>query len=135
MIWPSITAGYLAALALIYAALAVNVIRLRAGGRTPFGDGGDTVLRNAIRAHANFAEYVPITALMVALLEMSGVPALRLNLWMAGLLLSRLVHPLGLYAKPASLPFRIFRIGGVTLTLVVLVGSAVTLLTRLMRGI
>jgi uncharacterized membrane protein YecN with MAPEG domain len=134
MTWPTITAGYLAVLALIYAALAVNVIRLRAGGRTPFGDGGDTALRNAIRAHANFAEYVPMTALMVALLEMSGASPLRVHLWMAGLLLSRLVHPLGLAAKPGSPPFRIFRIGGVTLTLVVLVGSAVTLLTRLVRG-
>ncbi len=134
MTWPTVTAGYLAALALIYAALAIHVIRLRAGGRTPFGDGGDTRLRNAIRAHANFAEYVPIIALMVALLEMSGASAFRVHLWMAGLLLPRLMHPLGLAAKPGSLPFRIFRIGGVTLTLLVLIGSAIALLTRLMRG-
>src|SRR5262245_3247614 len=128
MTWPTVTAGYLALLALIYAALAIDVIRLRAGGRTPFGDGGDTRLRNAIRAHANFAEYVPIVALMVALLEMSGASAFRVHLWMAGLLVSRLVHPLGL---AGSLQFRIFRVGGVTLTLLVLIGSAIALLTRL----
>ncbi len=29
MHWPSITAGYLGVLALIYAALAINVVRLR----------------------------------------------------------------------------------------------------------
>jgi uncharacterized membrane protein YecN with MAPEG domain len=134
MTWPAITAGYLAVLALVYAALAIDVIRLRASGRSPFGDGGDSRLRNAIRAHANFAEYVPIVSLLVALLEMSGAPAFRVHLWMAGLLISRLMHPLGLSAKPGSLPFRIFRIGGVTLTLAVLVGSAITLLMRLMRG-
>ncbi len=135
MTWPTITAGYLAVLALIYAALAINVIRLRAGGRMPFGDGGDARLRNAIRAHGNFAEYVPIVALMVALLEMSGASPFRVHLWMAGLLLSRLLHPLGLAATPGSPQFRVFRIGGVTLTLVVLVGSATTLLTRLLRGL
>jgi hypothetical protein len=135
MTWPAISAGYLAVLALIYAVLAVNVIRLRVSGPTPFGDGSDSRLRNAIRAHANFAEYVPIVSLLVALLEMSGASGFRVHLWMAGLLLSRLMHPFGLSAKPGSLPFRIFRIGGVTLTLAVLIGSAIALLMRLTRGI
>ncbi len=134
MTWPTVTAGYLAVLALIYAALAINVIRQRLAGRTPFGDGGDTVLRNAIRAHANFAEYVPIVALMVGLLEMSGGSAFRIHLWMAGLLLSRLMHPFGLAAETGSLPFRVFRVGGITLMLAVLIGSAVALLIRVIRG-
>ena len=65
MNWPSITGGYLAVLALVYAALAVNVVRLRRQNLAAFGDAGNPALRSAIRAHAHFAEYVPIIALMV----------------------------------------------------------------------
>jgi len=74
---PSIAATYLAVLALLYAALALQVVRLRQRNRASFGDSGSSELRGAIRAHANFAEYVPIIALMAAMLEMSGLPAMR----------------------------------------------------------
>src|SRR3954454_6458332 len=113
---PSITAGYLAVLALLYAALSAQVVRLRLKTRTAFSDGGSIELRSAIRAHAHFAEYVPITALMIAILEMSGVSALRVHLLMGALLLARLLHPLGMYAKPGTLQFRIGRSAGMTIT-------------------
>jgi uncharacterized protein len=92
---PSITATYLAVLALLYAVLTVQVVRLRQSNRAAFGDSGNMQLRSAIRAHAHFAEYVPITTLMIAFLEMSGLPPLRVHLLMGALLLSRLLHPLG----------------------------------------
>ena len=79
-----------AVLALVYAALAVS---LRRKSRAAFGDAGNAALRSAIRAHGHFAEYVPITALMVMMLEMSGLPASRVHLLMATLVLSRLMHP------------------------------------------
>ena len=133
MQWPSITGGYLAVLALIYAALAVSVVRLRKSSRAAFGDGGNPSLRSAIRAHAHFAEYVPITALMVAMLEMSGFAALRVHLLMAALLVARLLHPLGMYAKPMTPQFVVGRIGGMTLTILVMIASAVQILLRLWR--
>jgi uncharacterized protein len=74
MQWPSITAGYLAVLAQLYAALAIYVVRLRGKNRAGFSDAGNPELRSAIRAHAHFAEYVPVIALMVAMLKMSGLP-------------------------------------------------------------
>jgi hypothetical protein len=73
---PAITATYLAVLALLYAALGLRVSRLRRRNRAGFGDGDNAELRSAIRAHAHFAEYVPIIVLMVALLEASGLSAL-----------------------------------------------------------
>lgn len=135
MQWPSITGGYLAVLALIYAALAVNVVRLRRQNLAAFGDAGNPELRSAIRAHGHFAEYVPIIALMVAMLEMSGLPAWRVHILMAALLISRLLHPFGMYAKSGTLAFRIGRVVGVTLTLVVLIASAVAILSRVLRGV
>ena len=131
---PSITAGYLAVLALLYAVLGFQVTRLRRGNRVLFGDGDNIKLRSAIRAHANFAEYVPIIALMVAMLEMSGMPATRVHLLMAGLLLARLLHPLGMYVGPRTLQFQICRVGGISLTITILVATALLILSRLLAG-
>jgi hypothetical protein len=133
MQWPHITAGYLAALALVYATLAMNVVRLRRMNRAAFGDAGNAALRSAIRAHAHFAEYVPITALMVMMLEMSGLPASRVHLLMAALVLSRLMHLLGMYTGSATQAFRIFRTGGMTLTITLVIVCAVMILFRLAR--
>src|SRR3954470_22153720 len=99
---PSVTGFYLGLLALLYAALALEVARLRRGNRVLFGDGEILRLRRAIRAHANFIEYVPITALLVAMLEMSGLSTARVHLMMGALLLARLLHPLGMYWKPRT---------------------------------
>jgi len=135
MQWPSITGGYLAVLALIYAALAVNVVRQRRQNRAAFGDAGNPALRSAIRAHAHFAEYVPIIALMVAMLEMSGMPGWRVHLLMATLVVSRALHPFGMYAKPGTTAFRIGRVTGVTLESGVLIASAVAILVRVLGGV
>ncbi len=131
---PTITAGYLAILALFYAVLTLRVIRLRQGNRAAFGDGDSTKLRSAIRAHSNFIEYVPIITLMVGFLEISGASALRIHLLMGALLVSRLLHPLGMYAAPNTLPFRVGRVGGMTLTVILLFSCALAILFRLMTG-
>ena len=131
---PSITAAYLAVLALLYAVLTVQVVRLRQSNRAAFGDSGNKQLRSAIRAHAHFAEYVPITTLMIAFLEMSGLPSMRVHLLMGVLLVARLLHPLGMYAAPDTLQFRIGRVGGATLTILLLVACAVTILSRAWSG-
>ena len=87
-------------------------------------------LRSAIRAHANFIEYVPIITLMVAMLEMSGLPATWVHLLMGALLISRLLHPLGMYAAPNTLQFRIGRVGGITITFILLIACALMILSR-----
>lgn len=129
---PSITAGYLAVLALLYAVLSMQVVRLRRKNLAAFSDGGSTELRSAIRAHAHFAEYVPITALMVAMLEMAGASALRVHVLMAALVMARLLHPLGMHAAPDMPWFRIGRIGGMTITIGLLIVCALMILSRLL---
>ena len=127
---PTVTGFYLAILALLYVVLGLQVSRLRRGNRVLFGDGDNSELRSAIRAHGNFAEYVPIIVLMVALLEMSGTSAPRIH-WLMGLLLiARLMHPLGMYVGPRTLQFQICRVGGISLTLLVLVAAAIMSLLR-----
>jgi uncharacterized membrane protein YecN with MAPEG domain len=127
---PTITGFYLALLALLYVVLGLQVSRLRRGHRVVFGDGDNIKLRSAIRAHANFAEYVPIIVLLVALLEMSGLPAMRVHLLMGTLLVARLLHPLGMYVGPRTTQFQMCRIGGIVLTWIVLVGATLLALAR-----
>ena len=127
---PSVTGFYLAILALIYAVLALQVARLRRNNLVLFGDADNRSLRTAIRVHANFIEYVPIIALLVAMLEMSGAPAVRVHLLMSGLLLARLLHPLGMYARPGTWQFVVGRVAGILLTIAVLVSAAIGGLSR-----
>ena len=129
---PSITAAYLAVLALLYAGLSVQVVRLRRKFRVAFGDGGNAELRNAIRAHSHFAEYVPVIALMVAMLEIAGSPTIQVHTLMGALLIARLLHPLGMYAKPLTIPFQIGRVGGMVITTIVMISAAVLTLSRLL---
>jgi len=131
---PSITAFYLGILALLYTVLGLQVSRLRRGNKVLFGDGDNIKLRSAIRAHANFAEYVPLIVLMVAVLEMSGLAPLRVHLLMALLLLARLLHPLGMYVGPRTLQFQICRVGGISLTLLVMLAAALQLVSRFWLG-
>jgi uncharacterized membrane protein YecN with MAPEG domain len=131
---PSITSAYLGILALLYLVLGLQVSRLRRGNKVLFGDGGNIQLRSAIRAHANFVEYVPIIVLMIAMLEMSGMPAMRVHLLMGALLVARLLHPLGMYVGPRTLQFQICRVGGISLTSLVMLAAALLLLWRFLPG-
>ena len=127
---PSITAFYLAILALIYAVLALRVAGLRRTNLVLFGDAENAKLRTAIRVHANFIEYVPIITLLVALLEMSGMPSTRVHLLMGGLLLTRLLHPMGMAARPGTFQFNAGRVGAILLTVAVLIAAAISALIR-----
>jgi uncharacterized membrane protein YecN with MAPEG domain len=127
---PSVTGFYLGLLALIYAALALEVARLRRGNRILFGDGENVRLRSAIRAHANFVEYVPIIALLVAMLEISGLSTTWVHVLMGALLAARLLHPLGMYSKPRTWQFSAGRVGGIVITISVLIAAALFALSR-----
>jgi hypothetical protein len=49
---------------------------------------------------------------------------------LGALLLSRILHPLGMSAAPRTPRFLLFRTGGVLITFLLLMGCAVTLLLR-----
>ena len=131
---PSITAIYVAVLALLYAWLSLQVVRLRRRNRISFGDGGNIDLRSAIRAHAHFAEYVPIIALMVAVLEMSGAVSTLIHTLMGALVVGRLLHPFGMYASPKTIRFSVGRVGGMVITTLIMIACALLILFRLFRG-
>ncbi len=49
---------------------------------------------------------------------------------LGALLISRIVHPLGRSGAPRTLRFRLFRTGGVSITFLLLISCAVTLIMR-----
>ena len=130
MTMPAITACYLGVLGLLYAFLGLRVARTRRGNKIGFGDGDNLYLRSAIRAHANFAEYVPIIVIMNGLLEMGGAAPVQMHVLLATLTLARVLHPFGMHAKPMTPQFIVGRIVGMALTFLVLVASALLLLGR-----
>lgn len=116
-----VTPFYAGLLALWFAVLSLRVIRERRDGLS-FGDGGRTDMQRKIRAHANFAEYVPLSLLMLGLLESGGgAPLWALHGLGATLLLGRLLHG---YALSFTTSFPPGRVGGTILTVSVVITSA-----------
>ena len=98
-----ITAGVLG---VWYAFLAVTVIRARYRHRVSLGDGGIPELQARIRAHGNFAEYVPIVLILMGLVELAGGDRTVL-LWSGiALVVSRVIQAVGVWKRVAPNPFR-----------------------------
>ena len=97
----AIVAFYAGLNALIVLALAALVVRQRFGTDTMFGAGGP-VMQQAIRAHGNAAEYVPIILLLLLLLALLGLSSLWLHLGGIALTLGRLLHAWGLLTNPGA---------------------------------
>lgn len=102
-----ITALYAATLALVYLVLSFAVVRRRQRDGAAWGDDGQGPLMRLIRAHGNFAEYVPMVLVLLLLAEIQGSPALLLHLTGASLLVGRLVHAFALVARPAAIAWRV----------------------------
>ncbi|MDF0606031.1 MAPEG family protein [Neisseriaceae bacterium TC5R-5] len=108
-----ITAVFAAVFTIMFIKLAFNVIQLRRQHKVVLGDGGIDELTKAMRAHGNFAEYVPIGLVLMACLEGNAAPfwlliSLGVILW-----LGRLLHARGMHDTPPN--FR-QRVGGMQLT-------------------
>ncbi len=131
MVFPAVTAAFAAVLALIFFALSIWVV----AGRTKFGvvlgDGGRTALNQRIRTHANFAEYVPMILVLVALLEGSGESTVVIKWLLSLLVIARLMHPIGMVAREKSPQQFAFRAPGAILTWLVMIVAAVLLLLRM----
>jgi len=119
-----ITSFYAGVLAMFFGALSVRTLLLRRRLRIGIGDGGNPLLLRATRVHANFAEYVPLCLLLIALCEARGASAIWLHSVLASLAAGRLLHAFGV--SQVSEPFG-FRVVGVALTLTVLFVSALRL--------
>lgn len=119
----TIVALYAGLLGLLYLPLAANVIRIRRADSISLGDGGNTLLERRIRAHGNFAEYVPIALILIALAEAGGSPSWLIHGLGIALVIGRAMHAVALTSlTPRSLA----RVGGMIATLNVIGIAAAT---------
>jgi uncharacterized membrane protein YecN with MAPEG domain len=114
----TVTTLYAAPLAALFLVLSFAVIRRRRGLAISIGDGGDTRFARLIRGHGNFAEYVPITLLLMAFAEMGGAGAGVIHAAGISLLIGRLLHAYALGLTERNLPARN---GGMILTFAAMV--------------
>ncbi len=127
-----ITGIYTALLALLMLWLAMQVVGLRRKYQVGIGHGGQEELARAIRVHANFIEYVPMSLLLLGMAELNhALPVI--GLYAAGglLLLGRLMHASGLQRDAGK---TIGRFYGTLLTwMVIILLSAALLWHALMQ--
>ncbi|HVQ09279.1 MAG TPA: MAPEG family protein [Allosphingosinicella sp.] len=119
MILPiTLTIAGAAALLLIW--LAARVSRLRRPLKIGLGDGGNEVLLRRIRAHANYAENMPIFLILLGLVELAGGD--RRILWAAAIafILARIAHAFGM-DSPSRLRLRV---AGMMVSVLVILGLA-----------
>lgn len=102
-----ITALYASLLTPLFLLLAIRVIRARRGARVAVGDGGNALLMRRMRVHANFAEYVPIALVLMALAESVGTSAWLLHGLGIALLASRFCHAYGMSQAKERFAFRV----------------------------
>tara|TARA_R110000868_G_scaffold4155_6_gene25241 strand:+ start:7961 stop:8356 length:396 start_codon:yes stop_codon:yes gene_type:complete len=100
-----ILALYAALLGLFYIALSIPIIRIRRGKRISLGAGDDENLRRRIRAHANFAEYVPLALILIACAVITGANAWFVHACGIVLIVGRLCHARAIYSD--TVPLRV----------------------------
>ncbi|WP_237466236.1 MAPEG family protein [Vibrio stylophorae] len=121
---------YIAVFSLFLLLLSAQVIRCRRRAKIAVGHGDDVLLQRAIRAQANFTEYVPLSLLLLLCLEIQlglAMSAVAIHCLAFVLLLSRILHAWGI--RQVNEPLR-FRFIGMVGTFSVILVSAVWLLVR-----
>jgi uncharacterized protein len=118
---------YAAIFALLFVYLSVQTVRQRQRLRISVGDGGNPAMLRTMRVQGNFAEYVPLALLLIALFEMQAAPAWAVHALCVLLLCARVLHAYGVRQNPENLRLRVAAMMG---TFSVLVGTALGLLAQ-----
>jgi uncharacterized membrane protein YecN with MAPEG domain len=125
-----VTPLYAGLLTLWFLLLSAIVIRHRGKGIS-LGDGGDAATQRAIRGHGNFAEYVPLALVMMAMLELGRTSLYTLHALGIALLVGRILHG---YALSFTRRWQFGRTWGTVLTFVVLVVEALLCIQQAVHG-
>jgi uncharacterized membrane protein YecN with MAPEG domain len=125
-----VTPLYAGLLTLWFLLLSAIVIRHRGKGIS-LGDGGDAATQRAIRGHGNFAEYVPLALVMMAMLELGRTSLYTLHALGIALLVGRILHG---YALSFTRRWQFGRTWGTVLTFIVLVVEALLCIQQAVRG-
>lgn len=92
----SVSSIYLAILGLLFVPLTMRIGMHRIKHKIDIGDDGDKQLFRMIRCQANFVETVPLAAILIVALELSDASEVLIHIMGATLVVSRIMHYLGL---------------------------------------
>jgi uncharacterized membrane protein YecN with MAPEG domain len=91
-----ITLFYGSLLGIFYIYLTLLVLHERNKQQVSLGDGGNKKFNQLIRAHANFAEYVPLALILMLMAEINELVEWVIHISALCLLFGRLLHAYGL---------------------------------------
>ena len=123
----NITPIYLALLSLVFVYLSIRTIGLRRKNKIAIGDGGNLSLQKATRAHANFAEYTPISLLLLSIVELEGYNPILINALGILLLIGRCCHAYGISKTDENFKYRV---SGMTMTFFTIISTSVLILAH-----
>ncbi|WP_028081774.1 MAPEG family protein [Solimonas soli] len=126
-----VTPLYAGLLGLWFLVLSVRVVQGRGKFQIHLGDGGNAEMARRVRGHANFAEYVPLTLLLIAILELSHFSIYVLHALGAALLVGRVLHGIAL---SFTAQFKLGRMLGILLSFIVLLIAAALCVWQGMRA-
>jgi uncharacterized protein len=115
-----ISSVYAALAALWIVWLSLGVIKLRRAKKVRLGDGNEPELQAAIRAQGNATEYMPISLILLVMLELNGTHAVLIHLGGIAMLAGRIVHAKGLLTDNLR-----YRVLGMQVTIFTIIGLAV----------
>lgn len=101
-----VTALYTGILGILLIILSALVIRGRFKYQAGVGDNGNEAMQRCIRVQGNFVEYVPVAILLMMMCEMSGTQAQTIHYLGIGLVVSRILHAVGLTCSSGPTPPR-----------------------------
>ena len=116
---------YAALLALLFVALSIRTLLMRRRLQIAIGDAGNQSMLRAMRVHSNFAEYVPLSLLLIFFVEASGANPLFVHALGASVVAGRISHAFGVSQLKEQYAFRVL---GMALTLTPIIIAAVRLL-------
>ena len=122
---PHIVSLYAGLLALLFVGLSVRTLLMRRRLRIAIGDAGNESMLRAMRVHSNFAEYVPLSLLLIYFAEATGAgPGLLHGLGIC-VVMGRISHAFGVSQIKEKYAFRV---AGMAMTFTPLIVVSVRLL-------
>lgn len=109
---------YVGVIGVLYIVLTINVIKNRTKAKVALGHNDNQYLLRAIRAHANLIEYATPYFLLAFIAEYNGLSQTLVHTLSSVLVIGRLSHAFSLLYMELRNPSLIFRIVGMTLTLI-----------------
>ena len=107
----AVTPLYAAVAGLLFAALSFRTLIMRQKLGVPVGHSGDARLERAIRAHGNFAEYVPLTLLVIYFLEIQGAESIIIHSLCSCLIVGRIFHAISVSQIKEPIFLRVIGMG------------------------